>query len=172
MNSALINNPYREWIGALIRADLWGWVSPGNPEQAVRCAFKDASLTHLNNGILGAVFISALLSMAFFVKDIDELIESAIKFIPEESEIYDALIFSVSISKKNKEWEWTLDKLYQRFDHLHWVHVINNSALIIASLLYGKNDFEKSICAAVMGGWDTDSNAATVGSVVGTITGI
>ncbi len=29
--TALIRNPYREWIGAQIRADLWGWVSPAQP---------------------------------------------------------------------------------------------------------------------------------------------
>jgi ADP-ribosylglycohydrolase len=37
--------------------------------------------------------------------------------------------------------------------------------------LYGAGDFERSVCNVVMAGWDTDSNGATVGSVVGTMLG-
>ena len=42
------------------------------------------------------------------------------------------------------------------------------SALNIAcSLLYGDGDFTKSVCLAVMTGYDDDGNAGTVGAVLG-----
>ena len=36
-----------------------------------------------------------------------------------------------------------------------------------AALLYAGDDFEKAITTAVLGGWDTDCNGATVGSIMG-----
>jgi ADP-ribosylglycohydrolase len=41
----------------------------------------------------------------------------------------------------------------------------------VAALVYGEGDFQQSVCNVVMGGWDTDSNGATVGSVAGTMAG-
>jgi ADP-ribosylglycohydrolase len=51
------------------------------------------------------------------------------------------------------------------------VHVLNNAALAAYALTMSKGDFETAICTAVMGGWDTDSVGATVGSVCGALTG-
>ena len=50
--------PYREWIGAQIRADAWGYVSPGRPILAAALAFQDASLSTAN-GIYGAMWAAA-----------------------------------------------------------------------------------------------------------------
>jgi hypothetical protein len=42
------DNAWNEWIGAQIRADLYGWVCPGRPELAADLATRDASLSHRN----------------------------------------------------------------------------------------------------------------------------
>jgi ADP-ribosylglycohydrolase len=51
------------------------------------------------------------------------------------------------------------------------VHTVNNAAVVVAGLLWGDGDFTASIGLTVQGGWDTDSNGATVGSVAGIISG-
>ncbi|WP_425582543.1 ADP-ribosylglycohydrolase family protein, partial [Streptomyces synnematoformans] len=38
-------NPFREWIGAQIRADVHGWTHPGDPAGAAVAAHRDAVLT-------------------------------------------------------------------------------------------------------------------------------
>jgi ADP-ribosylglycohydrolase len=61
--------------------------------------------------------------------------------------------------------------LYQKFGHYHWVHTINNAALVTSALISSEGDYERAICNVVMGGWDTDSNGATVGTIMGTMLG-
>jgi sugar phosphate isomerase/epimerase len=54
--AARIRNPYREWIGAQIRADPWGYAAPGDLRSATRMAWEDAGLSHVGNGVYGAVW--------------------------------------------------------------------------------------------------------------------
>ena len=51
------------------------------------------------------------------------------------------------------------------------MHVLPNAALLAAALTHADGDFTGSICRAVSGGWDTDSNGATAGSVAGLLAG-
>ena len=53
-------NAYNDWIGAQIRADLYGWVCPCRPALAADLATRDAALSHRGAGIHGAAFIAAL----------------------------------------------------------------------------------------------------------------
>jgi hypothetical protein len=61
--------------------------------------------------------------------------------------------------------------LEAEFAAMHWVHSLNNTALVAYALEAAGGDFDRSICLTVMGGWDTDSNGATVGAVTGALAG-
>ncbi|GAA3306452.1 hypothetical protein GCM10020295_62720 [Streptomyces cinereospinus] len=64
-----------------------------------------------------------------------------------------------------------MDELHTRHAAYHWVHAIPNTALIAAALTHADGDFSGTICRAVSGGWDTDSNGATAGSIAALLAG-
>lgn len=169
--TATYRNPYREWIGAQIRADLWGWASPGDPERAAELAWRDARLSHVKNGIYGEMYIAAMVAEAFVTDDVRKVVNAGLTTIPASSRLAEAIRFACTLADKVGEWEEIVDRVYERYGHYHWVHTINNATLLTAALLCGAGDFERSICYAVTGGWDTDCNGATVGSILGTILG-
>ena len=81
--SATYRNPYREWIGAQIRADAFGYVCPGRPEQAADLAFRDASISHTRNGIYGEMWVAAMLAAAFVADQADKVIRLGLTEIPQ-----------------------------------------------------------------------------------------
>ena len=51
-------------------------------------------------------------------------------------------------------------------------HMIPNHALIIMSLLYGDDDFQKTLMIVNTAGWDTDCNSGNVGCILGIKNGL
>ncbi|MFA5832910.1 MAG: ADP-ribosylglycohydrolase family protein [Bacteroidota bacterium] len=169
--TATIRNPYREWIGAQIRADFWGWISPAQPLRAAEFAWRDSSVSHVQNGMYGEMFFAAAIAISFQQTDIRMIITEALSCIPARSRLAEAIQFVLSLPIQDQSWDVTVETLYEKYGTYHWVHTINNATLVVAALLSSKGDYERAICNVVMGGWDTDSNGATVGSIMGTILG-
>ncbi|TFD54248.1 ADP-ribosylglycohydrolase family protein [Cryobacterium sp. Hh11] len=166
-----IQNPFREWIGAQIRADVYGWVNPGRPGTAAELAWRDARLSHRRNGVYGAMFVAAASASAIVSDSVDEVLSAALEIIPPDSRYATAIRFGMDLGRSTHATERALDLLYAEYGHLHWVHVLNNAALLAFSLVRGAGDFETTITLAVTGGWDTDSTGATAGSITGALTG-
>ncbi|MBC7328612.1 ADP-ribosylglycohydrolase family protein, partial [bacterium] len=169
--TSLFLNPYREWIGAQIRADAWGYVSAGQPSLACELAHKDAILSHRKNGIYGEVFFATLLSSVLAGKNLEEGIEIALSLVPPHSRFAEAVKFTLDLWNKEDDWETAMDIAVEKYGFYHPVHTINNAVIVLLGLLYGNGDFGRTICLSVMGGLDTDCNGATAGSVIGAIIG-
>lgn len=172
--SASIHNPYREWIGAQIRGDFFGWINPKSPKKAVELAFKDACISHVKNGIYGEMFIASLLSNAFHKDTMENIILKALNFVPTSSRLYKGIQDIINLYHEGKTFNDTVDyihSIWNEKDIHHWCHTISNAQIVIASLLWSK-DFSDGICKAVMTGFDTDCNGATVGSILGLYYGI
>jgi len=169
--SAFYRNPYREWIGAQIRADAWGYVSPGWPERAAELAFRDAALSHVKNGIYGEMWVAAMLAATFVEDDIREVVKIGLSEIPSNCRLAQAVHQVLSWSEECSTWEEAWERVAERYGEYHRVHTINNACLVLLGLLYGEGDFERAISIAVMGGWDTDCNGATTGSIMGALLG-
>jgi len=164
-----VGNPFRDWIGAQIRTDVYGWAHPGDPVTAARLAWTDARLSHGRNGVYGAMFAAAACAAAVVVDNVSEVIEAGLSVVPPGSRYAAAIDLGVSLGGLSTE--DALDVLYDNYGHLHWVHVLNNAALLAYALVRGAGDYSTTITTAVTGGWDTDSVGATAGSIAGALTG-
>ncbi len=157
------DNPYSDWIGAQIRADLYGWVCPGKPGLAAALVRQDAALSHRGEGVYGAIFVAALAAMIPMSRDLNAAIETALLEIPENSSVSEAVHFGSGLVGDPN----AVARLHERYGELSPVHTINNLALVVWGLLSGKSDFSVAIGDVVAAGWDTDCNGATVGGLWG-----
>ncbi|ARP73152.1 ADP-ribosylglycohydrolase family protein [Streptomyces pluripotens] len=165
--TATYDNPCQEWIGALIRADVYGWTCPGAPSRAAGLARRDAVLSHTGNGVYGAMFAAALISAAFTAATVRDALETALGVIPASSRLARTVRRVVTLHEARLPWEETLTTVSAETAGLGWIHTVPNAAVLTAGLLYGDGDFTRTIALTVRGGLDTDSNGATAGSVAG-----
>ena len=166
-----VGNPFRDWIGAQIRTDVYGWANPGRPVAAARQAWADGRLSHGRNGLYGAMFAAAACSAAVVASRMEEVLEAGLSVVPVSSRYAGAIRRGAELGRGDLPDEAAIDALHAEFGHLHWVHVLNNAALLAFALVRGDGDFERTITLAVSGGWDTDSVGATAGSLAGALCG-
>ena len=172
--SASYCNPYREWIGAQIRGDFWGYLCPGRPAQAAALAWRDACLSHVKNGIYGEMWTAAMCSAAAVLQTPQQVLEIGLSQIPERSRLSHHVRQVIDWFDSGKGVEEAVTLIHQQWDDTnphHWCHVLSNAQIVTLGLLWGAGDFERSISWAVTAGFDTDCNGATVGSILGMILG-
>ncbi|TWV43565.1 ADP-ribosylglycohydrolase family protein [Streptomyces misionensis] len=164
--TATYDNPYQEWIGALIRADVFGWTCPGDPVRAAGLARRDAVLSHTGNGVYGAMWAAALIAAAFTAPTVRSALDTALGVIPGSSRLARTVRRVMSLHETGLEWADTVATATGESTG-GWIHTVPNAAVLTAGLLYGDDDFTRTLALTVRGGLDTDSNGATAGSVAG-----
>ncbi|MBC7805421.1 MAG: ADP-ribosylglycohydrolase family protein [Akkermansiaceae bacterium] len=172
--SAKYRNPFREWNGAAIRGDYWGYVAAGNPEKAAEFAWRDASVSHVRNGIYAAMWVAAMTAAAFVSDNVATVIRAGLAQIPEESRLTQAIKTVLEWRTDNVEYDDAVGRVHAQWDerYPHFArHAIPNAQIVAIALLWGEGEFGSSVCKAVQGCFETDSNGATVGSIVGVMRG-
>jgi ADP-ribosylglycohydrolase len=157
------NNEYREWIGAQIRADLYGWVCPGRPGLAADLARRDATLSHGGDGVRGAAFVAAVGAAIPAATSLEAAVEVALREIPGDSAAAEA----VRLGRTQAGKEDGARTIRERYAHLPPLHTVNNLALVVWAVLSYRDDFGAAIGEVVAAGLDTDCNGATVGGLWG-----
>ena len=168
--SATRHNPYREWIGAQIRADFFGYAAPGNPARAAEWAWRDASISHVRNGIYGEMWVAAMLAAAYVLTDWPAIIRAGLAQVPRRSRFHAGIEHILARHAAGVPREEVVDGIHREWNELTvygWVHTISNAQVVAAALLYGEDHFSTTIAHAVSAGFDTDCNGATCGSLWG-----
>lgn len=191
------NNIYYDAIGAQMRADLWGQITPGLPKIAKKYAQIDGQISHTGIGIEGEVFIAILISQAFFEPNIKKNITKAISYLPSVSKsLYAQMVrYAIKLFKKYPSnykkarreliqyWHYIrrnillegIDCLSERGIKflnriISGVHLLPNAGIIILALLYGSENEDplgSSITIAASMGLDTDCNCGNIGAILG-----
>lgn len=172
--SASYRNVYREWIGAQIRADFFGYANPGNTEKAAEMAWRDASISHVKNGIYGEMWVAAMLAAAAVTEDIEQVIVAGLAEIPATSRLTEAVHSVLAWKNEGIGWEEASDRIHRQYEEHnphHWCHTNSNAMIVALGLLFGEAEFEKSIAYTIACAFDTDCNGATVGSILGMMHG-
>ena len=171
-----LNGPIMaEQIGSQIFIDGWGMIAPGDPGLAADLARRAASVSHDGEAIYGAQVVAALEAQAFVESDINKLIDTTVSLIPSDSITYRMIEKIRDWHARQPDWRGTLgqiDSVYSRDRYPGNCHIVPNHARIILALLYGDDDFQKSMMVVNTSGFDTDCNSGNVGCIMGIKNGL
>lgn len=192
--SGVVDNVYRNSCGCFIRSEIWACLAPGHPEIASRYAYEDAVVDHAEEGIFGEIFCAALQSAAFVENNPEKLIEAALSYIPHDCSVARAVRMAqnchtegIVITQARKLIHNTAPGTFglqasclediQKEEQEGMLlgtpgfDAPENVAFMVAGWLYGEGDFEKSLIAANSFGEDTDCTCATLGALLGILSG-
>lgn len=169
--SAKVNNPWNEWIGAQMRGSICGMVAPGDPFMAAKLAWTDGTISHINNGVLGEVFNAILCSLAFVKSDVREILYETVNLMPKKSEYYSVVKFALDACEANTEWEPAWRACEEKYKKYNWIHTYPNAAAQVVALYFGSESFDECMHICAMCGQDVDCNAGQIGTIYGIIGG-
>ena len=159
-----------EQIGAQIFIDGWALVAPGDPEFAADLAGRAGSVSHGGEAVYGAQCLAAMEAQAFVESDINKLIDTGLSVIPNDSIIYAMINDIREWRAKEPDWRVGRELLAERYGyHIYGgnCHMVPNHGLMILSLLYGDDDFQRTLMIVNTCGWDTDCNSGNIGCLMG-----
>ncbi len=187
--SGHVENTYHNSCGCFIRSEIWACLCPGNPDLAVKYAYRDGVIDHSEDGLYGELFCAALESAAFVESDRDTLVEIGLSYIPQDCLVATAVKLAQECFRQGLTWQEARKRMMQEVPGTFGIQgstagntegfpispagndAPNNIGLMMIGWLYGDNDFGKSLCIAVGCGEDTDCTAGTLGAILGIIHG-
>ena len=177
-----MNNPHADDIDYQIESDFAGLMSPGMPNAASAISDKIGHIMNYGDGWYGGVFIGAMYTQAFISNNINEIINEALKTIPQQSKFYKCIADVIKWHKQYpNDWHQTWFELQKKWseDIACGEGVFNtfdidskiNSAYVVLGLLYGNGDYTKTLEITARCGQDADCNPSSVGGILGTMLG-
>lgn len=164
-----------EQIGAQIFIDGWALVAPCQPRLAAQLAQKAGSVSHDGEAVYAAMLWAAMEAEAFRSADINHLIDTGLSVIPKDCLIAKLIADIRDWRKSDDDWLVTRQRIEDQYGYAQYpgnCHVVPNHALMIMSVLYAPDDFQRAQMIVNTSGWDTDCNAGNVGCLMGIMLGL
>ena len=171
-------NPHWFQIDPQLINEIWAVTAPGMVDYAVSKSEWAAKITNDSWGVEPTMFYGALYSAAFFENDMNKLIETATKCLPENGRFRKAVADAKDLHKKYpNDWVTARQEFSKMYYHNEpeetrtvWNSILNGGCAILA-LLYGNGDFQRTLDLACAIGFDADNQTATLCGLFGVMNG-
>jgi len=171
-------NPWSEFnVSGQFLSETFGLVAPAMPQTAAKIGLNYTTVAIDGEPAQATQFFTSMISMAFIESDIQKILDAGIAALDADSKLV-----QITNDVKNwysqypNEWKETRSRLKEKYTvegggmrDRNGIEL--NTGAIVAALLYGEGDFPETLKLAFNMGWDADCNAATVGTIAGTIYG-
>ena len=164
-----------EQIGAQIFIDAFGMVAPGDPDLAERFADGAARVSHDGEAVLAAKVVARMVAAAFVEKDMEKVLDIGAATLPPDSLVAQVHRDVRAWAREDGDWRRTYDRIFAKYGYDKYggnCHVIPNHAVMVMAWSYAGNDFFEAQRIVNTAGWDTDCNAANVGTVSALVAGL
>ncbi len=177
-----LNNPHADDIDFQIESDFAGLMSPGMANTSAEVGDRIGHIMNYGDGWYGGVYLAGMYSLAFVESDIHKVAEKALKLIPKESQYAKVMTDIIAFHKSNPtDWKaawFNVERKYSEdigcpdgvFDSFN-IDAKINSAWVLIGLLYGDQDFGRTISIATRSGDDSDCNPSSAAGILGTLLG-
>ena len=170
---AVSRNPHAWYnLSGQFCVESYGLIAPGMPQAAADLGLHYARIAVSEEPLQAAQFWTALVSLrAFYPGPVEDALQLALAAADPKSCMAQAVADArAAYHAHPADWKTARQDLHQKWvKQLHWngnSTPVNGAAVCLA-LLYGQDDFYRTLQYAMAIGYDADCNAATAGTVAG-----
>ena len=161
-------NTFHQSDGACMRIGPIGILCAGDPIKASEYARIESEISHFRDGVWGAQAVAVAVAVAMVDGTIEEILDSAMAVIPEESWLYRNLTEAYRILEKHEG--SLLDAWMELHDELRTSAWATTAEALPSSFICLKavnDNFRKGVIVASNFGRDADTIGAIAGAILG-----
>ncbi len=163
-------------IGPQFSSDVYGALAPGLVNVAGRMARAYGHINGYAEGADGAVFMAAMVSLAFVETDPKRIVRKAAHLLHPDSPYRRCLDQVIAWAAAGRSFEEIVNAIEDRW-HIEYPatnNAVPNGGIVAACVWFGDGDFLKTVNLAARAAdfTDADCNAANAASVVGALHGM
>lgn len=154
--------------GACMRISPVGILCAGDPAAAAEMAKIDAEVSHYRDGVWGAHAVAAAVAAAMADATMDEIIDTAMAYIPKDSWLHFAMTTALELVEKHggsimEVWM----PLHDALRTSSWAATPEAIPSVFACLAMEHGDFRKGVVLASNFARDADTIGAVAGAILG-----